>query len=388
MDTLPAVMIGGPPHSGKSTLAYHLSQQLRTREVDHYLLRAAPDGEGDWLYQASSEVVRAIRIKGSFTQRWVDAMCQSIASRLVPMLVDVGGLPQLSQEEIFDRCTHAILLSRDAESHEFWSDLARRHGLIVIADLRSTFEGPDHIEARHPILQGVISGLSRTGYHPGEAFYALLDLVAHLFAYTREELRGLHLSQALTKTVVELDRLAQILRLDPKAWQPGHLLRVLAYLPADAPISLYGRGPAWLYAAIACHTYPHDFYQFDPRLGWVITPLLTIAPPARRSPLQAASFVERDHTRLEFALPYHYVDYSEMEELAAPPVPRDRGLVLSGKLPQWLWTSLARTYLHMPWVAIYEPRLAHQAVVVHSRVDGLSPGALVSSIPMGVNSIP
>ncbi len=378
MDTLPAVMIGGPPHSGKSTLAYHLSQELRAREVDHYLLRAAPDGEGDWSYQANTEVVRAIRIKGPFTQRWVDAMCQSLASRLVPMLVDVGGLPQPSQEEIFDHCTHAILLSRDAETHDFWSSLAQRHNLIVIADLRSTLEGQDHIEAEHPILRGTISGLDRSGYRPGDTFDALVNLLENLFAYTAEELRGLHLSQALTEIVVELNRLAETLRVDPRAWQPGHLPAVLAYLPADTPISLYGRGPAWLYAAIACHTYPHDFYQFDPRLGWVVTTSLPIAPPARRSPLQAVAFVEGDHTRLEFTLPYHYVDYSELEELATPPVPRDRGLVLSGKLPQWLWTALARTYQHVPWTAIYEPRLAHAAVVVRSRLEGLPSGALVS----------
>jgi CRISPR-associated protein Csx3 len=377
MDTLPAVMIGGPPHSGKSTLAYHLSQELRVREVDHYLLRAAPDGEGDWSYQASTEVVRAIRIKGPFTQRWVNAMCQSLASRLVPMLVDVGGLPQPSQEEIFDHCTHAILLSRDAESRDFWFQLAQRHNLIVIADLRSSLEGTDYVEARHPILLGTISGLDRLGYRPRETFYALVDCVAHLFAYTREELRGLHLSQALTKIVIELDRIAEVLKVDPRAWQPGHLPAVLAHLPAGSPISLYGRGPVWLYAAIACHIYPHDFYQFDPRLGWVITQPLTIAPPARHSPLQAGAFVEGDHTRLEFTLPYHYVDYSELAELATPPVPRDRGLILSGRLPQWLWTALARTYRHIPWVAIYEPRLVNRAVVVHSRVESLSSGTLV-----------
>lgn len=388
MDTLPAVMIGGPPNSGKSTLAYHLSQELRAREVDHYLLRAAPDGEGDWSYQANTELVRVIRIKGLFTQRWVDAMCQSLTNRLMPMLVDVGGLPQPSQEEIFDHCTHAILLSRDAETHAFWSSLAQHHNLIVIADLRSAREGPDHIEARHPILLGTISGLERSGYHPGETFYALLELLVHLLAYTREELRGLHLSQALTELVVELEQLAKTMQVDPRAWQPGHLPRVLAYLPADAPVSLYGRGPVWLYTAVACYIYPHDFYQFDPRLGWVITPSLTIAPPGRRSPLQAAAFIEGDHTRLEFTLPYHYVDYSELEELATPPAPKDRGLVLSGKLPQWLWTALARTYQHMPWIAIYEPRLAHRAVVVRSRVAGLSPGALVSLTPSGASSVP
>jgi len=47
MNQFPALMIGGPPHSGKSVLAYSLTQALRARQIDHYLLRACPDGEGD-----------------------------------------------------------------------------------------------------------------------------------------------------------------------------------------------------------------------------------------------------------------------------------------------------------------------------------------------------
>ena len=44
MELFPAVMIGGPPHSGKSVLAYSLTQALRARGVAHYVLRAYPDG--------------------------------------------------------------------------------------------------------------------------------------------------------------------------------------------------------------------------------------------------------------------------------------------------------------------------------------------------------
>src|SRR5512136_651193 len=67
MDLLPAVLVGGPPHSGKSVLAYALSRALRERGVAHYLLRACPDGEGDWSQEAEQSLVRQIRIKGSYT---------------------------------------------------------------------------------------------------------------------------------------------------------------------------------------------------------------------------------------------------------------------------------------------------------------------------------
>jgi thymidylate kinase len=41
---LPAILIAAPHHSGKSVLAYLLSQHLRDAHVPHILLRAAPDG--------------------------------------------------------------------------------------------------------------------------------------------------------------------------------------------------------------------------------------------------------------------------------------------------------------------------------------------------------
>src|SRR5438552_6610469 len=46
--SLPAILIGGPPHTGKSVLTYSLSQALRKRSIEHYVIRASPDGEGDW----------------------------------------------------------------------------------------------------------------------------------------------------------------------------------------------------------------------------------------------------------------------------------------------------------------------------------------------------
>jgi len=39
MNPFPAVVIGGPPHSGKSVLTYLLTRQLRALRVEHYVLR-------------------------------------------------------------------------------------------------------------------------------------------------------------------------------------------------------------------------------------------------------------------------------------------------------------------------------------------------------------
>ena len=110
MTTFPAVLIGGPPHSGKSVLVYSLTRALRDRAVAHYVLRACPDGEGDWSNEAEQQHVRFLRYKGEFTPEFVEQMAAFLQRRHLPLLVDVGGKPTTDQEALFSYCTHAVLL--------------------------------------------------------------------------------------------------------------------------------------------------------------------------------------------------------------------------------------------------------------------------------------
>lgn len=356
MQTLPAILFGGPPHSGKSVLAYHISHELRAHRIEHYLLRATPDGEGDWSYQAPPDLAQAIRRKGSFSPRWVERVCRDLCARQLPFLVDAGGLPQPWQEEIFDHCTHAVLLSRDAASHDFWVELAARHHLIVIADLVSDLRGADAITSQTPLLQGTISGLDRVSPRLGATFTALAARVAQLCDADQAGLRRYHLSQAPVEIAVDLGRLADTLGVDSLDWQPAQLPQVLDYLPTDVPLALYGRGPVWLYAAIACHIWPADLYQFDPRLGWVQSPMIEFLPPDAPAPCQATLVCLDDRSTLSVRLSESYLDYAPRLSIAAPPLPLDRGLVLEGKMPLWLWTGLARACRGLPWLATSSPQ--------------------------------
>jgi CRISPR-associated protein Csx3 len=85
------------------------------------------------------------------------------------------------------------------------------------------------------------------------------------------------------------------------------------------------------------------------------------------------------HTRLELAPAGDYLDYAEAEELSLPSSLSGKGLVLSGKLPLWLWTALVRAYRDAPWVAVFQPPLGDQAVVVASRDESVPVGGLVIS---------
>jgi CRISPR-associated protein Csx3 len=383
MQLFPAVLIGGPPNSGKSVLTYHLTQALRERGVQHYVLRAAPDGEGDWSSQADQSLVRTILLPKTWTPAFVEGICHDLARRHLPLIVDVGGRPTTGQEAIFDHCTHAVLLTPDPAARARWLEIIARHNLLLLADLRSELGGVHQVTATHPVLSGTIAGLERGGQASGPSFEALVERLARLFAYDAEELRRSHLASAPVETVVDLDRLARSLGVpftaEKVTWQPQHLPRILDYLPQARPLAVYGRGPNWLYAALALHAYPAPFYQFDVRLGWVAPPTLDVDPTCP-SPLLSARWLDRPtQARLEVALSHDYLDYSQAEGLTLPPLPPGQGVVLSGKLPLWLWTALARTYRHAPWIAVFQPPLGNRAAIITSQDESMPVGSLVIS---------
>lgn len=363
---LPAVVIGGPPHSGKSVLTYSLTCALRARDVEHYVLRAyPPDYEGDWFLACDQERVRHLRIKGAQNESWLPLVQRDIARRHLPLIVDMGGLPTLEQESILDSCTHAILLASDAAGHDEWQDRFARHGLVLLADLHSDLYGKNELTAIMPVLQGTLAGLDRGRTAGGPAFVALVDAIAALFATATVGIRQQHLNQSPVELTVDLEQLARHMNQSPNEWTPTVLPAVLDYLPVGVPLALYGRGPNWLYAALALFAHPATLWQFDPRLGWISPPELTIGDPPPNGPLRVQVDSRPDHTRLSFYLPDVYLDYTEAAGLTVPPLPPTHGVVLDGKLSHWLLNGIALAYRHHPWLAVYQPQV-NGAVVVYA----------------------
>ncbi len=379
MEQFPAVLVGGPPHSGKSVLTYSLSQALRQRGVEHYVLRAAPDGEGDWANEADHELVRTLRFKGEFDAAFVQSVCQSITQRHLPLLVDAGGRPTPAQERILECGTHAILLAPDEASRAHWRSLATRYGLSIVAELTSDLHGSGRVDEHKPVVRGVISGLERGQTATGPAFEALVQRLATLMAWDAEELYRRHESRCPVETVIHLGRLARTLGLGLEGqqvrWEPDHLPMVLDYLPEATPLALYGRGPNWLYAAVALLAAPAALVQFDPRLGWVQAVSLRVHKPESAGPLSINAHSIGNCLLLQISSPV-ILDYSQIETLCVPPLPPGWGVVLSGKLPLWLYTSLALTYRAAPWVGVYQPQLK-RAVVVYSAVSGRTVGETI-----------
>jgi CRISPR-associated protein Csx3 len=379
---LPAVVIGGPPHSGKSVLAYSLSHALRLRNTPHYVLRAYPDGEGDWANEADPKLVRTLRVKGDGTPEWIQHITRDIAARPLPLIVDPGGKPTPWQEAIFRECTHGILLCPDDASRQEWRARFNANDLVLIADLKSELDGANALTSGQGPLRGTLAGLERGQRASGPAFEQLTDWLARLFDYSAVELRALYLSQAPTELVIELERLGVALTaLDARQnWQPDALPRVLEYLPLGQPLAVYGRGPNWLYAALARHTYPHAFYQFDARLGWIAPPVLQLADTFAQKPLQLRLRSAGDALALVMMPTTSYLDLADIQGQRVPYVAAPNTLILDGKLPHWMYAALARAYAHVSCLAIYQPQLG-RALVVHA---AHSPHRIGEGLPYAV----
>ena len=389
MEQLPAVFIGGPPHSGKSVLTYSLTRALRQRGIAHYVIRAAPDGEGDWANEADQRLVRTLRIKGDFTQTFTDFVCESLEKRHLPLLVDAGGRPTPYQERIFDRCTHAVLLTLDVDSMTHWRAIAKRHAVPVVAELTSRLQGHQSITATEPILRGIITGLDRSQTATGPTFDALVDCLADILYFDPDELYHLHERRCSVETVIHLDRLACRLGVpmdgNETRWEPQHVPRVLDYLPEKTPLALYGRGTNWLYTAVALLAFPAPFVQFDSRLSWVKANPLQIGQPGSGSPLQFQFHDSPDYVHVEVFPRSAYLEYDDLDILCIPAIPAGSGVILSGRIPYWLYTSIALTYRDAPWIGVYQPQL-ECAVIVYS-TDAAHPIGGCVNVPESSQSI-
>lgn len=363
---LPAVLIGGPPHAGKSVLSYSLAKALRQRRVDHYLYRACPDGEGDWFQEGPAGIVNEIRlrVKGQWSPEYAALAARQIEQRPLPWLIDAGGRPSDLDAPILNACTHAILLTPSEDAHTFWKDLTARYGLILLADLHSDLHGVTRLEKNQPLIRGTLANLHAHHLATGEVIEVLADRLATLFtSYDPEELRQLRLSKAPVETVLELDRYAQgATSTAEKYWLPDDLPDLVHALPPQTPLGLYGRAPVWVYGAVAAATAPVPLALFDVRLGWCAVPELRLDQAAGAHGVHAASGLEwylhcdeeqgiLEMNVLDSALE---LDYEQISACSFPTLPEGQGIVCSGRVPNWLWTGLARCYQQAPWQAFYQ----------------------------------
>jgi CRISPR-associated protein Csx3 len=379
INLLPAILFGGPPHAGKSVLFYSLTKALHERNIPHHAIRACPDGEGNWSQEIDQEEVRLIRIKGAWTNEFVQGVCRDLERRHLPMLVDMGGRPEETQFCILRNCTHSLLLLRsDREDYtQRWLHIVNENGLLPLAHIYSEPSGTSNLFAKEPVIEGTLVGLERGSIVQGPLFDTLVERIISLFTYSFEELEQAKLDLAPTELTLNLQALLK--KFDPQAfkWLPSMLPRLLDDIPSETPISVYGVAPHWLYCALAAHAGYQTFYQFDPRLGWVQPPVLQISSQTMPE-IDCRVLESKDATVLTVELLHKHLDYLQAHHLPFPSIPGESGMILNGSMPSWLATALVRLYKQssVAWIACYQPRL-QSAVIVASRLPEVTPGELI-----------
>lgn len=400
MSQFPAIIIGGPPHSGKSVLVYSLTQALRKRNIAHYVLRACPDGEGDWANEADQALVRSLRQKGPFSPAFTQTIVSYLERRQVALLVDVGGRPTEEQLAIFKSSSHAILLigDRPDEPDQYerdraaWLSMADGAGLAVLADLRSDLWGTDElVTSDGDRIRGTIARLERGNEAKGPTFDALVNSLAELCG-TWDAVQPAHeAARPRGSTFIDLPDLADGFGSRNGWWHPEQLPllthSIRSTLRKKGALALYGRAANWAYAAAALAAQPDDAIRlFDVKEGWMRPPALTVRDVAITGCQEGWSPEVREETSsdgeaftlLTLKTASQYLDPSRPEGLPLPLAlaRTERGLVLSGRMPNWLLVAAARaTIANRPWLAVFQPQLG--GVIVASRRPARSLGSLI-----------
>lgn len=153
-----AVMVVGPPDSGKSRLARALFEALLPEHPNIYLQRAHWDGEGNWTLDLPPEEAKILKhqYRGSFTPEFFSFHAQAILAlrrQKSLVIVDVGGKVDPQKQPILEACSHYLVVSRDPEAIPLWHEFCRDRGNLRCVAILHTSPGPPQVLKDSPELE-------------------------------------------------------------------------------------------------------------------------------------------------------------------------------------------------------------------------------------------
>lgn len=159
----PAVLIVGPPDSGKSVLAHALWQALLKENPAVYLQRAQWDGEGNWWLELGEDATPEQReawkaqYKGDLTDRFFPHHAQAILNlrrQQSLVIVDVGGKVQPEKQPLLEACSHYLVISSATDAIGPWHEFCRDRGnLQPLAVIHSSLEAGCRLHQEMPYLE-------------------------------------------------------------------------------------------------------------------------------------------------------------------------------------------------------------------------------------------
>lgn len=150
----------GNPHTGKSVFLRVVRNKLKEllhpdvfcRDV--FVVKACPDGEGDWFAELGENDGKIYRYKNRFDFDFADRISKDIeiiSKEKTKLLVDCGGKIDHFNQIILNKCTTAIILGTDENSISEWRGAAKLCGLEILCEVFSSNQNVSFVVNTNPL---------------------------------------------------------------------------------------------------------------------------------------------------------------------------------------------------------------------------------------------
>lgn len=355
------IVFCGPPHSGKSVFIANLISKMPTDS--HTIIRACPDGEGNWSNNKGQNETNMVRKKGKFTDTFIDDSCKAIDNQTNKVvLVDVGGIMSKENEKIFKHCDSFIVLSSDEKKKKEWLEFGENLGLECIACLDSSLEGQEEIYVEEPYLKGKIVGLERgRSLENSEIIMKLMSTIIKKSQYVQKKFP---IESKENTLLIDDTELGFELGYGKEIMIDNHVIKQVKWKENAVPklyhaiqekvaknqtVKINGIRANYAIMAIckACKQEEiTDIRTFDIRSKQYI-PIKNI--PQKRGQKECSGlkyhliqnkkniFMDIDITNEKYTL-------EDYQKCILPKINTDKSLYLSGRIPLWLLASIGNSY--------------------------------------------
>lgn len=357
------IIFCGPSHSGKSVFVANLIDKLPTDACT--IIRACPDGEGNWSNNKNQNETTIVRKKGKFTQSFIDDACKAIDNQTNKIvLVDVGGLISNENEQFFKHCDSFIVISNDEKKKLEWLKFGQKLGLDCVGCLDSSLEGQEEIYARKPYFQGRIVGLERGKILDDSSIIrGILSDIIEKSKYgekaegqTKENSEGIFIDdtelgfelgygkETYTEAGIPIKQVRWVESALPKIYEA-----MRGKIKSNQPIKINGIRANFVLCAI-CKTAnqegARDICTYDMRTKSYI-PIRNL--PKKKGLREAEGLTyniieNKDNVFLDVDIIKEQYSLKDYEKCVLPQIKEEKNLYISGRMPLWLLASISSSY--------------------------------------------
>jgi len=356
------IVFCGPPHSGKSVFIANLIDKLPT---DAYtIIRACPDGEGNWSNNKNQNETSIVRKKGKFTKSFIDNACKAIDNQTNKIvLVDVGGVMSKENEQVFGHCDSYVVLSNDEEQKKEWLEFGKKFGLECVGCLDSSLAGNEEIYSRKPYFTGKIVGLERgVILDNSQVINAIVSDIVEKSKYAE---KTEPLNEDFGATMIDDTELGFELGYGKElytedgtpikkvTWSEQALPKIYeaikSKVTSEHPVQINGIRANFVLCA-KCKAVKEQGIQnistYDVRLKQYI-PIKNLPTKRRLKQTEGLSYniiENKNNTFIDIDITKEQYSLEDYEHCVLPKIKENKNLYLSGRIPLWLLASISSSY--------------------------------------------